>query len=316
MVMVRRREPGTGMFVTRYAWLWDVASNQFVKNEQLSRIASVAALSIIEETQQIETWHRAGGGHHFQRRYEHYNGEFYLAESHEHAWWRHYIEVTYFDRQTGEERVELRPLDGDYDADNPPDEIIMRRVQVHEDMMPIIVRLDIWARGEWWNEHTIDVTVRWDDEEGTLIQEMPGLVAHDNPRLMPWLRFEDYNQDGYMDMSLHRDSGGSMRNRPHFFWLWDAELEQFVTNEFLQDISNGSTVFVTEEGRVRSFARGGWFFYGFREYEYHEAKGFVLVYSIFTEYWHEDDEREILIREVTEKDHITGIETITREQVK
>jgi len=316
MMLAQTRPQGTGQFIERYFWLWDIELGQFVPNEHLVEIASVARFGINEETQQIEVLHRMRAWEHMFVAFEYQgDGEFASVTTRHYDGWGWYFNVTHTDLLTGETRIEIAPHYED-NVDNPPDEIIMKRIQVHPDMMPIIVRLDIWARGEWWDNHTIDVTVRWDDEEGALIQEMFGLVAYGSPiHGRPWLMFEDYNQDGYMDMAVHRAPGGSMRNMPHFFWLWDAELEKFVTNELLEHISDWGSVFITDEGRVRNFHRVSGSFFGFTEYEYHAKEGFVAVFSHVTEYLREGDEREILIREDTKIDHITGIETITREQI-
>ena len=92
------------------------------------------------------------------------------------------------------------------------------------------------------------------------------------------LVFEDWNCDGAIDFQLHMFEGGSMRNEPSLFWLWDEEQGKFVENDELSGISNGARIFMSrlEDDRVRAFTRLGAFGYGTCMYEYIDGS-FVLV---------------------------------------
>jgi len=90
-------------------------------------------------------------------------------------------------------------------------------------------------------------TIQVKNHEGELIQEFDGLRAY--PAL--WLdsygvHFADYNFDGFLDMVLSVDEGGSMRNSPSLYWLWDNEQGKFVYNNELSDLSNHSTIEINE----------------------------------------------------------------------
>ena len=71
--------------------------------------------------------------------------------------------------------------------------------------------------------------------------------------------FEDWNSDGYLDLSLERYLGGTMHNTPSYFWLWDVEDGHFEENGGLMVASETSTLTVIsrEPPRVRGYWRGG-----------------------------------------------------------
>lgn len=48
---------------------------------------------------------------------------------------------------------------------------------------------------------------------------------------------DDWNFDGYLDISLWKAMGGSMGNEPSHYWLWDSKKNQFIQNDELEQIS-------------------------------------------------------------------------------
>ena len=92
------------------------------------------------------------------------------------------------------------------------------------------------------------------------------------------LSFDDWNFDGHLDIGLWAYLGGSMRNDPHYYWLWDNSLKQFIRNEELEEISNISTISV-EENRLDCYTRLGASGGANAQYEYIKGN-FVLVYSV------------------------------------
>jgi len=54
--------------------------------------------------------------------------------------------------------------------------------------------------------------------------------------------FDDWNNDGFLDISLFRIPGGSMGNRPTYYWLWDSQSQQFIENRELYALSENSFV--------------------------------------------------------------------------
>ena len=91
------------------------------------------------------------------------------------------------------------------------------------------------------------------------------------------LLFEDYNFDGYVDMSLWKHQGGTSTNEPRFYWLFDIDTMQFVSNSQLEDISYSSWIGIDNElkqisGNSRN--RDGYviWYYEFRADEYVHVK--------------------------------------------
>lgn len=57
----------------------------------------------------------------------------------------------------------------------------------------------------------------------------------------------DWNFDGYADISILQYHGGTALNAPTLYWLWDEEKSEYVYNEALTDLSQGTYVTVDEE---------------------------------------------------------------------
>ena len=320
MHLIHRRCPGNARFVDRYFWLWDASQGQFVRNEQLSRIASVNEFYANQETRQIGVWHRLWVVHHIGFLYEYHDGKFVRVSSVEQWGGSFFLELTRTNYITGEVTIELHPFQEDIPAENPPDEIFMKRVEINPDMPPLIVRLDAWEVDDT-NElkHRIDITIWY--EYGTLIQQIEGLEVFEGlgQTDTPFnLHFADYNQDGYLDMGLWRSRGGTMRNMPHFYWLWDTDQGKFVMNDFLTDLSWGGTVQLWEDGTVRSFTRGSSQHYGWTTFAYQGEGSFAPINSLVHEWIYDwvEGTLTLLHLKITEIDHISGIETITIEQMK
>jgi len=65
---------------------------------------------------------------------------------------------------------------------------------------------------------------------------------------------DDWNGDGYIDLSLLIHEGGIMMNSPNYFWLWDTSNSRFVKNTELMEISESATVGFTGDNAHRIFA--------------------------------------------------------------
>jgi len=260
MSLVRFTDSGTGMFVTRYVWLWSAELGQFVENEQLAGILSVQNININQETHQIEVWARAWVRHHFLFVYEYHNGQFVRVLEEEHAGFTWYLEITRTDHTTDEIIVELQPFHENISATNPPDEIFMTRVEISPDMPPLVLQLDVWEVDDIIEvTHRIDITIRQDDIYGTFVQEISGLEVYETLNQSsgnPFnLHFADYNQDGYLDMALRRWPSGVTRNDPHFYWLWDVQAQHFILNDDLTELSTISTISIKDDGVLRALHR-------------------------------------------------------------
>jgi hypothetical protein len=69
--------------------------------------------------------------------------------------------------------------------------------------------------------------------------------------------FDDWNHDGYMDISLFYMPGGSMANRPTYFWLWDNQIKQFVRNKELDEVSEESRITLEDDHRISAITKTG-----------------------------------------------------------
>ena len=133
------------------------------------------------------------------------------------------------------------------------------------------------------------------DDTNTLIQRLDGLRAKISTQpFFPqnWVSKEnnwgfslrDYNFDGYLDMSLMMLEGGSSRNSPSYFWLWDAEIEQFVKNHQLMEMSSWSQIGANPRiQRIVTFSRSGMgnYYDGFYKY----VDGEFVPTAMFARNW-------------------------------
>jgi len=92
------------------------------------------------------------------------------------------------------------------------------------------------------------------------------------------IQFADFTGDGYLDMTLVAALGGSARNLPSYFWLWDARAGQFVRNEDLEFVSSFSHVTAIGDGCVVSYVREGAMGYSYGFWQYTDGE-FVRMYT-------------------------------------
>ena len=105
---------------------------------------------------------------------------------------------------------------------------------------------------------------------------------------------EDWNFDGYPDISLWLFPGGSMGNRPTMYWLWDDESKQFIENEQLSDLSWSCSLSIHEGKQIVSFSRIGTEYYeGFWNFENGE---YIRVRDVET-FYESEEARHVKIYE-------------------
>ena len=99
--------------------------------------------------------------------------------------------------------------------------------------------------------------------------------------------FEDWNNDGFLDLQLHEYEGGTMRNEPSRFWLWNNSQKIYKENEQLAEISESSGVYMwrEEDDRVRSYTRIGpqlyvTFYYEYKNEEFIEVEREEIIFEI------------------------------------
>jgi len=111
-------------------------------------------------------------------------------------------------------------------------------------------------------EYEASITVMYED--GTLIQQITDLeisyginfgLVEIQPENPANFHFADYNNDGFQDMALRKSIGSSLTSDPHYFWLWNTELEQFERNYELEALSRSSSISLAYDGNVRTFLR-------------------------------------------------------------
>lgn len=153
------------------------------------------------------------------------------------------------------------------------------------------------------------------DDKGALIQIIDNIITG-NPASegeMYGLSFEDWNFDGFIDIGLWSYPGGSMRNDPHYYWLWDNSLGQFVVNSELMEISDYNSVSVNyEEKRLEVSKSLGNFGYMTQHFEYLDHK-FALVYSYTLEILPSPEEDDKDIRHIIVEELIDGEVIVTEE---
>jgi hypothetical protein len=79
---------------------------------------------------------------------------------------------------------------------------------------------------------------------------------------------EDFNRDGYIDVRIHKYPGGSMRNEPSMFWLWDTKQNKYVKNQQLEELSEENGIRMADDGRLVTHFRVGVWWYGVSHYSY------------------------------------------------
>lgn len=173
-------------------------------------------------------------------------------------------------------------------------------------------RTHFWA----WHEYSVH-TIYVNHIGGTPLQEITGLETRQSIMSEPQnfgLFFDDFNFDGYMDMTLFAFPGGTMRNAPSYFWLWCNELEQFVLCDFLTELSWGASIGANHElNIITTFTRGGPSHHYLGEYEYRNDEFVAIRYIIQEFVWRDDDDDEDAWEgwRITERDPATGVETVT-----
>ena len=85
--------------------------------------------------------------------------------------------------------------------------------------------------------------------DGSFHQVLDGFTTLFEPYMPDYgIVFSDFNNDGNLDLQLHLYSGGTMRNEPSLFWLWNSSEQLYVKNAELEEISGYAMVAMTETG--------------------------------------------------------------------
>ena len=129
----------------------------------------------------------------------------------------------------------------------------------------------------------------------------------------PGLSFDDWNFDGYIDASLFMFQGGTSRNSPHYYWLWDVDAGEYVMNKEMENASLSSRL---EQDPVKNqivgwSRHGGWggiyCYYEFRD------NLFTLVRTMEVLVSGEPEDDEWTYTKIIIEDLIDGEMVVTRE---
>ena len=86
---------------------------------------------------------------------------------------------------------------------------------------------------------------------GNIKQEFPDLSIENyaTEKEQYGLSFDDWNFDGYTDISLWRYRGGTSTNSPHYFCLWDNTTQKYVMNTELEELSDISSISIDNQAQ-------------------------------------------------------------------
>ncbi len=153
------------------------------------------------------------------------------------------------------------------------------------------------------------------DNTGAIIQTINGLDTN-NPaseKLMYGLSFDDWNFDGFIDISLWKYPGGTSLNSPHYYWLWDNNAGLFAENAELIEISNYSLLGINlEEKQLECITKYGGFGNISQIYQYKDNK-FVLVSFVEYKLASSPNEDDKYIIRITTGELVDGTMVVTEE---
>ena len=165
----------------------------------------------------------------------------------------------------------------------------------------------------WRGVNEID-SITITDHRGTLVQRIGNIITGNRASEdMYGLTFDDWNFDGYIDIGLAAYPGGSMGNYPHYYWLWDSCLNQFVENVELMGISEGYSIYIdTAENKLECFTRHGASGYTLTYFKYINDK-FVFEYSMNYTLAQSPDENGKYVTRIITTELVDGEEMSTEE---
>lgn len=305
MRLIVSSSPGAAGGELSYFWLWDSYLNRFIRNNQLNTISAWAELTVDQKAKQIVVSSRySDTGPWALSYYEWEDDELSLVRrtftefvQTEHL--KHTV-TTDHDYITGEVTVEFDP------PESAPNQTIIKIIEVNPYMeFPAhTVRLDMWHlyREErpfmptihvYEIELTITGTRRMNDERiYASRQTIRGLTAawgegrwmDIDPQNPLNLHFDDFNGNGYLDMSLRRSGPrtGHIADDAHYFWLFnpscDSGHNKFLRNYSLEGAASIGQVMGAQDGVVRIFSFHGLLSHYLTTYAYVDGE-FVFVSS-------------------------------------
>ncbi|MCL2187210.1 MAG: hypothetical protein FWC16_02950 [Defluviitaleaceae bacterium] len=233
-----------GLLAFEYFWLWDASLGQFVLHHQLTALGVASELHADAQSQSVRVWQRNFyGGTSVD--YTYYEGEFFPMRRHIGLGFR------------------------------PNETHVWQAVNMDAQLLS--------APNATRRNYEVHISIEIEGIDSDETQEITGLsVSYNNPPLFGWephrndgnpLNFNVVNLlDGNIIMQLHQNTGGSLMNAPHYFWLWDEEARLFVPHEGLRELSNFATVTLGSDpwaggGRILTTTRISQGLFDWRSYD-------------------------------------------------
>lgn len=122
----------------------------------------------------------------------------------------------------------------------------------------------------------------------------------------------DWNFDGYLDISLWKHQGGTSTNMPCFFWLWDSKMNKYVNNTELEDLSERAYLKVDKENsQIVAYERDS----SSKQYEGYykfQFEKYVLIKTVDITYEKSLDNKSVITHHVI-KELIDGKMQVTKD---
>jgi rhodanese-related sulfurtransferase len=164
-----------------------------------------------------------------------------------------------------------------------------------------------------WNTYRSIHTISIKNTEGMMLQvinDLDTMNEHARENNMFGLTFQDWNFDGYLDISLKQYLGGTSGNRPEYYWLWDTSIEQFMLNDDLMGMN--APIVDTENRLILDASKGGGGYFCFSSYKHTNGR-FVEVHRTIREIIRDPEDSDNIFEQTTETNFVTGEVTVTKE---
>jgi len=130
----------------------------------------------------------------------------------------------------------------------------------------------IVSRDSEWGYESINISVvEIHSDEPNFYQLIEGISTHQGHLRDEYgFSLDDWNQDGFVDLSLLIREGGALHNSPSYYWLWDGKQNCFVENVELAEASTISDIALDDSDPPRvlgfwqsSLSRSGYIYYDY-----------------------------------------------------
>jgi hypothetical protein len=150
--------------------------------------------------------------------------------------------------------------------------------------------------------------------DSSFSQELTGFETStpDIPNFPYGFSLDDWNFDGYRDISLWKYEGGTSLNAPTFYWLWDREKNEYDANKELEELSENNTLGIDEDNQyvTASHKLPGGFYDG---YYIWKGETLLLVKTIEVSFIKSPEDPDTMIAHMTIKELQNGELVITSE---